>query len=42
MSKGKGQQIMEHGSFSLEFQLPDGKYITKEQLSETFYGFMKQ
>ena len=27
MSKGKGQQVMEHSSFSLEFQLPDGKDI---------------
>ena len=25
MSKGKGQQPMEHNSLSLEFQLPDGK-----------------
>ena len=25
MSKGKGQQVMEHHSFPLEFQLPDGK-----------------
>ena len=25
MSKGKGQQVMEHSWFSLEFQLPDGK-----------------
>ena len=27
MSKGKGQQVMEHSSFPLEFQLPDGKDI---------------
>ena len=25
MSKGKGQQAMEHNWFPLEFQLPDGK-----------------
>ena len=25
MSKGKGQQVMEHSLFPLEFQLPDGK-----------------
>ena len=27
MSKEKGQQVMEHSSFQLEFQLPDGKDI---------------
>ena len=27
MSKGKGQQVMEHSSFPLEFQLPDEKDI---------------
>ena len=27
MSKGKGQQVMGHSSFPLEFQLPDGKDI---------------
>ena len=27
MSKRKGQQVMEHSSFPLEFQLPDGKDI---------------
>ena len=27
MSKGKCQQVMEHSSFPLEFQLPDGKDI---------------
>ena len=25
MSKGKGQQVIEHNSFLLNFQLPDGK-----------------
>ena len=25
MSKEKGQQVMEHNSYPLEFQLPDGK-----------------
>ena len=25
MRKGKGQQVMGHNSFPLEFQLPDGK-----------------
>ena len=25
MSKGKGQQVMEHNWFPFEFQLPDGK-----------------
>ena len=27
MSKRKGLQVMEHSSFLLEFQLPDGKAI---------------
>ena len=27
MSKGKSQQVMQHSSFPLEFQLPDGKDI---------------
>ena len=27
MSKGKGQQVMEHSLFELEFQLPGGKNI---------------
>ena len=27
MSKEKGQQVVEHCSFPLEFQLPDGKDI---------------
>ena len=27
MSKGKGQQVMEHSLFPLEFKLPDGKDI---------------
>ena len=27
MSKGKGQEVMEHNWFPLEFQLPDGKDV---------------
>ena len=27
MSKEKGQEVMEHSSFSLEFQSPDGKNV---------------
>ena len=27
MGKGKGQHVLEHSSFSFEFQLPDGKDI---------------
>ena len=27
MSKEKGQQVMEHSSFPMEFQLPGGKDI---------------
>ena len=27
MSKGQGQQVMEHSSFPLEFQLPEGKDV---------------
>ena len=35
MSKGQGQQVMEHSSFPFEFQLPCGKDIlqTAEMLS---------
>ena len=31
MSKGKGQQVMEHNWVLLEFQLPDGKDTPKLQ-----------
>ena len=35
ISKGKGQQVIEHSSFPLEFQLPDGKDIL--QTAQTRY-----
>ena len=35
MSKGKGQQVMEHSSFPLKFQLPDGEDIL--QTSQRYY-----
>ena len=35
MGKGKGQQLMEHRSFPLEFQLADGKDIL--QTAQRYY-----
>ena len=29
MRRGKGEQVMEHSSFPLEFQSPDGKTILR-------------
>ena len=40
MSKGKGQQVMEHNSFPLEFQLPDGKDKDILQTAQRCYLFI--
>ena len=39
MSEGKGQQVMEHNSFPLEFQLPDGKDIFQTATDTIAAGF---
>ena len=39
MSEGKGQQVMDHNSFPLEFQLPDGEDIpqlNKDVINQKF------
>ena len=34
ISKGKGQQVMEHNWFSLELQVPDGKVELGKQVNQ--------
>ena len=38
MSKGKGQQVMEHNLFPLEFQLPDGKDALQKEDNQQKYS----